>query len=268
MILKILFYLVLFTALFFITVRYIERNNLYFPTRQIEANPDEVNIPYEDVYFVTEDGKRLNGWFFPGETKGDVILLCHGNGGNISHRLSKIAILKSFGYAIFIFDYRGYGKSEGSPSEKGLYIDTSSAYEYLIKNKAFNGENIVVYGESLGGACALNLAMTKEVRGVITEGTFSSLRGMGRVAYPIIPSFVISNKFDSLSTIEKVKAPKLIMHSVDDEIIPFSMGEELYEKAPNPKRLVRLHSSHNSAYVDSEEEYRRAIEDFLTTTKK
>ena len=197
---KFILWLVVGVIFFFVWVRYIERNNIYFPTREISSTPETAGLAFEDVYLKTEDGKLLHGWFVPNEKAKFTVIFCHGNGGNISHRLEKLAFLYRLGLSAFIFDYRGYGKSEGIPSEAGLYKDGEAAYDYLVGKRRVSGDSVIVYGESLGGAVAIHLAANRKVKALITEDTFSSIKDMSKIVYPFVPTFFISSKFDSAST--------------------------------------------------------------------
>lgn len=244
-------------------LRYFEHRSLYFPTRELEIKPDSMGLRYEDIYFNAQDGTRLNAWFIPAKDSEFTILFCHGNGGNISHRIDKITVLNSLGPDVFIFDYRGYGKSCGRPSEKGFYRDADAAYNYLVSAKNIRPEKIILYGESLGGAVAIDLAARKEVRALITESTLTSTKDVAKAIYPFFPSFLISSRFDSAEKIKKVTIPKLIMHSQADEIIPFSQSRRLFELAPEPKKHLRLIGGHNTCYVDSKALYISGIDRFL-----
>ena len=144
--------IVLFLLLF---ARWFEWSNIYFPYKFVEANPKDIGLSYEDVYFETSDGAKLNGWFIPAKAPPRAtVIFCHGNAGNISHRLDIIRMLNSLGLNIFIFDYRGYGRSRGWPTEKGTYLDLEAAHEYVLNRDDIDKEKIIVYGKSLGGAVA------------------------------------------------------------------------------------------------------------------
>ena len=264
---KIFIWLVLAAFIFIFWARYIERHNLFFPMKEIYNTPEIISLPFEEAFLITEDGKNLHGWFITGDNAEDTVLFLHGNGGNISHRLEKIALLRNLNLNVFIFDYRGYGKSTGSPSERGLYKDAEAAYEYLTKKRNIRDESIILYGESLGGAVAIDLASRKKIKALITEDAFSSVRDMARVVYPFIPSFIVSNKFDSVSKIRNVPCAKLIIHSVDDEIVPFGLGERLYNEASQPKRFLKLRGAHNTAFLDSEKVFAEGIRSFLKDLK-
>ena len=195
---------------------------------------------YEEIYFVTSDGKRLNGWFIPNKEATFTIIFCHGNAGNISHRIDKISILYNLGVNIFIFDYRGYGKSQGKPSESGFYKDAKSAYKYLVEERKISAEDIILYGESIGSCVAINLAGEVKVRALITEEAFTSIKDMAKIAYPFLPHFIFSSRFNSIPKLRDIDCQKLIIHSLDDEIVPFYLGEKLFNKASPPKKFLNI----------------------------
>jgi fermentation-respiration switch protein FrsA (DUF1100 family) len=209
------------------------------------------------------DGVRLHAWFVRAPSRRRTVLLLHGNAGNISHRLDKLAILTDAGADVLLLDYRGYGASEGTPDEPGTYRDADAAYEWLLERGVPAGD-VVLYGESLGGAIAVDLAARRPVGGVILESAPSSIIGVARHHYGWLPvGLFLSARYDALERIPRLRAPILILHSGEDEIVPFAMAEELYEAAPEPKRLLRLRGGHNDAFLVSAELYRAAIADFL-----
>lgn len=249
----------------FLFIRYIERNSIFFPSKEIETTPEFLELKYEGVYFGSLDGTKLHSWIVPFSNEGfnpkdPSILFCHGNAGNISHRLAKIKIFHDLGFNIFIFDYRGYGKSQGSPSEEGIYKDTQAAYNYL-KNE-LGAEKIIGFGESLGSAVIIDLASKQDLDALIVESGFSSARAMGKRIYPIVPAFVFNAKFDSINKVKNIKCPKLIIHSVNDEIVPFKQAQDLYEAAAEPKIFVELVGGHNDCALVSQEKFEQAITDF------
>jgi len=266
--LRIIIYIILGIALTFIYVKSLEHRNLFFPFKEIDHTPQAMGLSYEDIYFITQDNKKINGWFIPsGDKAGHTLLFFHGNGGNISHRLDKIKIFHDLGLNVFIIDYRGYGKSEGSPSEAGLYLDAKASYSFLIDKLKIKPHSIILYGESLGGAVALELATQVDASAVITEETFSSMRDIAKDIYPFLPSFFVSDKFNSLSKIRKLSIPKLIIHSKDDEMIPFRHAQKLYDAAEEPKTLAVIDGSHNSAFLDSGKDYKNHILEFIKGLK-
>jgi len=260
---------IIFCVFLYLYVRYLERHSIYYPLKLIEATPSDAGLEYQDVSFKTKDNINLHGWFIPNKTAEITLIFSHGNGGNISHRLDKILFLHRLGMNIFIFDYRGYGKSQGRPSEQGLYLDIQAAYEYVKSNEIRQPQKrfVMVYGESLGGAIALDLASTQPIDGLILESTFTSVKDMAKIVYPILPVFLIESKFDSISKITKINVPKLCMHSRDDDIIPFSLGKRLFDAARQPKEFLELQGQHNDAFFVSEYKVKDALGQFLKKIK-
>jgi uncharacterized protein len=250
----------------FFLVRYIEKQSMFFPMNEVFSTPDAVGLPYESVFFKTQDNLKIHAWFLPAASQVEeknVVLFCHGNAGNISHRVEKLHILHELDISIFIFEYRGYGQSEGKPSEGGLYKDAAAGYQWLISEKGYRPEQIIVYGESIGGAVAIDLASRVQVSAVITEEAFTSIRGMVKALYPVLPPFMVKTRMDSLSKLRQVDVPKLFIHAPEDEIVPFWMGKELYEKAKPPKKFLQVRGSHNSAFYESRDKILQGIRDFF-----
>ncbi len=243
-------------------LKYFERKNIYFPTATIEATPAHLGLEYQEVFFEAEDGVELNAWFVPAERAQASLLFCHGNGGNISHRLESIAIFHRIGLSVFIFDYRGYGKSEGITTEKGTYLDARAAYEWLVSRG--DSERIFVFGRSLGGPIAIDLAARVEATGIICESSFTSTMDIARDIYGFRPpNWSISNRYDGLSAIGKVDAPKLFIHSREDEIVPFHHSERLFEAAGEPKELFAIRGSHNDGFLLTGDQYSEGIKAFI-----
>jgi fermentation-respiration switch protein FrsA (DUF1100 family) len=260
---KLVFWITVSAVLFLAAMRYIERQSIYFPMREITDTPARVGLEYRDIYFKSADGTRLNGWFIPARNAKYTLVLAHGNAGNISHRIEKILIFHGLGLNVFVFDYRGYGRSEGQPSEKGLYQDLRAAHSYVVAEEKVPARDIILYGESIGGAVAIDLARRSEEGALITEDTFTSVKDMAGMAFPLVPNFIFSSKYDSLSKIKDVACPKLIIHSIDDEIVPFRQGEKLYAAAKEPKRFLKLRGSHNTAFMESDKEYVEGLKEFI-----
>ncbi|MCF7908506.1 MAG: alpha/beta hydrolase [Candidatus Omnitrophica bacterium] len=263
MIVKFFFYIFVGLGVLFLYIKYIEKKSIFFPDKNIDLTPERFGLSFEDLYFLTSDKVRLNAWFIPHPEAAKTIILFHGNAGNNSNRLEKIALLRKLKINIFMVDYRGYGNSQGIPKEKGIYLDAQAAYGYLVNQRKINPEDIVLYGESLGGVVAVDLASTKKVAGIILEGTFSSGRDIGQIIYPFLPKTILPNIFNSLSKISKVKAEKLFIHSKDDLIVPLELGRKLYQAASGPKKFITVSGTHNSVFIDSEKEYLRALSDFI-----
>lgn len=257
-------YLVLFGCLIIVVyIRYLENKGIFFPEKSVEFYPSSANLPYEDIYLKTEDGLSINGWFIPNHNAKYTFLFCHGNAGNIGHRLEKLLMLRSTGVNIFIIDYRGYGKSDGNISEKGFYLDARAAYDYLVNSRSLLPEQIILYGESIGTAAVIDLAAKAKVRAIIVEGGFSRGKDVARRFYPFLPGFIFSNTFDSLGKIKNVRVPKLFIHSRNDEILPFELASKLYDASPEPKEISEIRGNHNTAFLDSREKYISSIGLFI-----
>ena len=242
-----------------------EEAMIYYPSREIQETPAHRGWKFDETWLTATDGARLNGWFVPSEKESRLtVLFLHGNAGNISYRLDKLAILRDLGANVFIIDYRGYGRSEGKPNEPGTYLDAQAAYEHLTKRLSLEPGGIVVYGESLGSAVAVDLASRTSVGGVIIEEAFTSIADVGQRMYPFLPvRWLVRNKYDSLSMIGRINAPLLIFHSRDDEYFSMRHAERLLAAAREPKRLVVLRGGHNDAFLVSEQIYRDALKQFF-----
>ena len=247
----------------------LDRVFVFFPEPEIAETPGDRGLQYEDVIFSTSDGVGLHGWFVPG--KGDLTWVWfHGNAGNISHRLDNLILLhQHLGINIFIFDYRGYGRSEGSPSEKGMYLDAESALDYLRSKKGIDHSRIVLFGRSLGCAIAVEMALRHQTHAVILESPFTSLQDMARRSHPVLASLLpvgvlVRSRFDSLSKIKRIRSPIMIMHGDRDEIIPLDMGRTLFEAAGEPKRFYTIEGAgHNDTYLVSRGTYFEVLRSFL-----
>ena len=260
--LKNILLLILLAVIILAAVRFLERKSIFFPMREIVGTPRDIGLKYEEVYFTTQDNKKLNGWFIPRQGAEATILFSNGNAGNISYRLEKISIMNEIGFNILVFDYRGYGKSEGAPSEQGFYSDIQAAYNYLVGTRGISPGDIILYGESIGGAVVIELAGKSPVKAVIIEAAFTSVKDMASIAFPGVPHFILESRFDSLEKIKDIKYPKLLIHSMDDEIVPFEQGERLFSAALEPKESLKLKGGHNTAFRDSLEDYKKGIAAF------
>lgn len=237
---------------------------LYFPQKEIVHTPQNINLKYEEVSLETSDGLKISGWYLEAENEKGVLLFCHGNAGNISHRLDSIKIFNSLNLSVLIFDYRGYGKSEGKPSEQGTYIDAEAAWDYLIKIKRKSPESIILFGRSLGGAIAAEIAMRKNPGYLILESNFTSVPGIGKDLYPWLPVKLISKfNYATIEKISSIKCRKLIIHSPDDEIIPFAHGQKLFEKSLPPKEFLEIQGGHNLGFLISGTTYTEGLKRFL-----
>ena len=257
----VLFFLLIFFILY---LKYYERKGIYFPIRKIDLTPREIGLEFEDIYFLSSDGTKLNGWYIPAKKSSTTVLFCHGNAGNISHRIEAIDMFSRIGLDVFIFDYRGYGSSQGSPTEEGLYSDAHAAFKYLIDKRNINEGSIVVYGKSLGANVAIELCSKVSPAALISESAFTSALDMGKKLFPFLPiKWFITIKYDALSKIKDINVPKLIIHSEDDEIIPFQQGRQLFEAAPEPREFYKMRGGHNDAIFQAKEDFVDKIDVFL-----
>jgi len=239
---------------------------VYFPFKDLVATPRDAGLAYEEVHLTTADNIRLHGWYVPHDHPRATLLFLHGNGGNISHRLEKLVMYHQLGLAVLIIDYRGYGQSEGSPTEQGTYRDAEAAWKYLTGNKALPGNNIIIYGESLGGAVAAWLAVQYQPGALILESAFTSIMDMGRHYYPYLPIRWISRfKYPTLDLIRQVHAPLLIIHSPADDIVPYAQGQKLFETANEPKTFLEIAGDHNNGFLESNSRYISGIDSFISS---
>jgi fermentation-respiration switch protein FrsA (DUF1100 family) len=242
-----------------------ERWFIFFPAKSLEATPKDAGLSFEDLYISTSDGTRINGWYVPYPGAKTTLLWFHGNAGNMGHRVDQLRDLHhELGVNILMIDYRGYGRSEGQVTEAGTYQDAQAAYDYLVKRVDLDPLGIVAYGQSLGSAVAVDLAMNRRLSGLILEAPFTSIRAMAAFHYPWLPfGGLLSTRYDSLVKIGKVGVPLLILHGDKDEIVPYRQGEILYDAAPSPKRFYTISGAgHNDVYIVGGKEYFHAMRDF------
>ncbi len=230
---------------------------LYCPVRTVCYSPEEIGLEFEETTLTTSDSVKLNGWYIPAPNAKFTVLFCHGNGGNIMHRLDSIQMFYNLGLSCFIFDYRGYGKSTGKPTEQGTYLDATAAYEWLTKEKKIKSKDIIIFGRSLGGGIAAELAGKVEAASLVLESTFTSYVAMGKKFYWYMPvKWFAMYRYNTLEYIRDVKCPVMVIHSADDEIIPFEFGRQLYIAANEPKIFVEISGGHNDGFLVSAELYK------------
>ncbi|EFK07562.1 phospholipase/carboxylesterase [delta proteobacterium NaphS2] len=243
----------------------IENFFVFHPQSDFDMIPDQMLLSYESISFEADDGTKLHGWFFPLPEKRPVILFFHGNAGNISHRLKNIQKLLSIGFQVFIFDYRGYGKSSGTPSRKGIYSDGLAAYDYLLENRGVAPDRIILFGRSLGAAVATEIAIQKKADRLILESAFTSTKDLART----MPLFALLSPFlpahyNNLNKIRRLSIPKLIIHGNVDQIIPLQMGQVLFEAAAEPKEYYAIDGAgHNDTWVVGGKRYFETLEKFI-----
>lgn len=254
----------------YVMLRWFEHSQVYHPTRGLDAEPGAVGLRAEDAVFQAADGVKLHGWFFPAlpdsATNNLVFLVSHGNGGNISHRLGQARALLQTGAAVFLYDYRGFGRSQGRPSEPGTYLDARAACAWL-RQRGFAATNIISYGESLGGAVAADLAVREPVGGLVLQSTFTSTPDIGAELFPWLPVRSLGTiKYDTLSKLPRVTAPVLVLHSRRDSLIGFQHAERNFAAAREPKLFAELRGDHNDP-VWEEPAYVAAVGKFLEAIK-
>jgi len=215
-----------------------ENRFIFYPESELTASP---HIPHEDVHFTAADGTRLNGWFVPFAGGNRVFIISHGNAGNIGDRVEMVEYVNAvFESSVFIYDYRGYGRSEGRPSESGLYSDLLGAIRY-VRSRGYPSNAIYLLGQSLGTAVTVHVAVKEKVGGIILEAPFTSVRGMVRWYIHSLPfDYFLSARFDSLSKISKVRVPVAIVHAKGDSVVPFFLGQQLYDQATDPKKFFPI----------------------------
>ena len=241
----------------------LERALVYYPAKYPEGRWDPPFLPHEDVWFTAADGTKLHGWYVPHNRPRAICLFMHGNAGNISSRSPGLAVLHyRHDLAVMAFDYRGFGRSEGTPSERGILQDARAARTWLAGRTGVREEDIVLMGRSLGGAVAVDLAAEKAPRGLVLASTFTSLPDVGKHFAPWLPTRVImTQRLNSLAKIGKYQGPLLMSHGDADTVVPYELGVRLYEAAPGPKRFVTIEGAdHNDP---QSEEYRRAFDAFI-----
>jgi len=238
---------------------------IYYPERVLSVTPHSIGLQFESVSFETTDGVQLSGWFVPSESARGVILFCHGNAGNISHRLDSIQIFHQLGLDVFIFDYRGYGQSEGKPTEQGTYKDSEAAWRYLIEERQVKPNEVIIFGRSLGGAVASWLAQSHTPGGLILESTFTSLTDIAAGLYPYLPvRLLLRFEYNTAEYVGRVDCPVLIVHSRDDEIMPFNHGQQLFESAKEPNKFLEISGTHNEGFITSGKDYEDGLHTFIS----
>jgi uncharacterized protein len=245
---------------------FVQPKLVYYPEigRGIAETPHSSGLIYESVEVETADGERLHGWFVPAPDAKATVLFFHGNAGNISHRIGYLSMFYRLGYNTFIFDYRGYGESSGKPTEQGTYRDAVAAWQYITEKKAIPPADVVLFGESLGGAIASWLA-AREIPGVLVlVSAFTSVPDMGAQLYPYLPIRRLSRfEYNTLEHLKDVTCPVFVAHSPQDEIVPFAQGRAVYDAARNPKQFLELQGGHNDGFIYVREDWTNALGKFI-----
>jgi fermentation-respiration switch protein FrsA (DUF1100 family) len=257
-------YVLLALMLYLFQGRMVFLSNL--PDRTLIASPGDIDLDYENVSLTTSDNERLHGWYVPAANPRGVLLFFHGNAGNISHRLESIEIFHELGLDTLIIDYRGYGLSTGKASEQGTYLDAQAAWDYLVDSRGIPADRIIVFGRSLGGAIGAWLGARNTPAAVVIESSFSSGVDMAHRLYPFLPARLITRlRYPVVDYAGRLKCPVLVIHSRQDEIIPFAMGQAIYAAVKQHKKFLELRGDHNNGFLISQGDYVAALKDFTQT---
>ena len=255
-------------AVLLLTV-YLNQSSLLYlpgmPSRELTASPRDIGLIHEDVRLLTDDGVDLHGWYIPTERARGTLLFFHGNAGNISHRLESLQIFHQLGLNVLIFDYRGYGQSQGQPGERGTQLDALAAWHHLVDIRGESPDRIVLFGRSLGGALAAWLAARVQPGALILESAFISVPELAAELYWWLPARWLSRlQYNTRNYLAEVHCPVQVIHSREDEIIPYRHGQSLYEAAHPPRTFLELRGDHNTGFIVSGDNYMRGLETFLT----
>lgn len=252
-------WVLLSALLYFMQPRFI-----YYPSTALAGKPSDIGLEYQDLELRTADGVRLHGWLVPHPQSRLMLLFLHGNAGNISHRLDFIRVFHDMGLAVLMLDYRGYGRSEGRPTEEGTYQDALAAWSALTQDRGTAPRDIVVYGQSLGGGVATWLAERITPGAVILESAFTSVTDMARHYYPYLPVGLLTRiRYPNIERVPRIHSPILFIHSRTDEIVPYEFGATLFAAANEPKSFLEIRGGHNDGFYVSMDAYTRGIAKFL-----
>jgi uncharacterized protein len=246
--------------------RFVE-SQIFFPDPFLVGTPAQAALDYEDVWFDTADNVRLHGWMIPSPGSSALMLFCHGNAGNISHRVDNIRRLHDIGLNVFIFDYRGYGQSSGKITEAGFYLDAEAAYAEARRHAKAQNLKLVIFGRSLGGIAAVHLGAHYGCSGLILESTFTHMAAMARVHFPLpVPEGLLRHKLNALEKIGRIKAPVLFVHGDLDDIVPIKLGRELFDAKNAPKEFMTIEGAgHNDTYFVGGQAYFDKLRDFVSS---
>lgn len=240
---------------------------IYFPSRGYDQTPADVGLGFEQVSLTAADGVRVVAWYVPHPAPRATVLFLHGNAGNIADRIGALKIFHDLGYDSLILDYRGYGESEGSPSEEGTYLDAVAAFDYLTETRGIPVERIVILGRSLGGGIATELATRRTPGALVIDSSFTRIADVGKNMFPFLPvSLIVSIEYDSAAKVKNLTCPKLFFHATDDSLIPIEIGKKLFESAAEPKQFIETPGEHNTGGFDYSPEYVQRLAEFIDRT--
>ena len=255
-------------AAILISARIFEKRLIFFPNvpGRLDGDWNPRGLPVEEKWLTTADGVRLHSWWIPNPDAKFTFLAFHGNASNIAARADAYRFLFGIPANVLAVEYRGYGRSQGSPSENGLYLDAQAAYDFALGTLGIPRERIVSFGQSLGTAVAVDLATRRPVAGLILEAPFPSTHAVARHVYPFVPGIglVAKSKFDTAGKLGKIHAPLLVVHCIHDPVIAYVLGEEVFRIAPEPKTFLPIDAScHEEASILAPERYRQQLWTFL-----
>ena len=256
-------------ALFIVLLVGCENGIIYHPVKYPEGlwDTSSMPLPIQDVWFEAEDGVKLHGWYIPSEEAVATLLFFHGNAGNITHRLENIFLLHHLKLNVFIFDYRGFGRSKGDPDEDGIQLDSQAAYDTVLAQPGVSPTSLVLFGRSLGGVFAAYTATRNPAAGLILESTFTNAVEMADEMVPILPGWFISSEFDTVGRVAQLELPKLFIHGTRDNLVPFTLGRELYKAAAEPKEFYSIiGAGHNNTWSVGGKDYFDKIKAFIIQT--
>ena len=254
------FYIVAMIAIYFAQALFIYAPQM--PSRDLVTTPEDIYLKYEDLTLITSDNERINAWYILAKnTTTKTVLFFHGNAGNISHRLETIKIYNQLDFNFLIFDYRGFGLSTGKPSEQGTYLDADTVWKYLIEEKKLDAKDIIIAGRSLGGGVATELAKKVQPAMLILESTFTSMPEVSAEHYPFMPTnLIVKHKYETNHKLKQILCPIVIVHSTNDEVIPFEHSQRNFSAANKPKQFITLRGGHGSGFLLSKEDYLRGLQ--------
>lgn len=263
-----LLFLILLTAGYAIlsVLLYLYQGRLvYFPDPVVRGTPADAGLEYQERWITTADGERINAWWLPAARgEAPTLLFLHGNAGNISQRLDSLRIFNSLGLNSLIIDYRGFGRSSGKPSEQGTYLDAQAAYDFLLRDLGISSQRLIIFGRSLGGGIASWLASRNDCAGIIIESSFLSVPELGQEVYPWLPvRWLARIRYDSAARMPELNCPLLVVHSRDDQLIPFRHGQGLYTLANEPKYFLEISGNHGNGFLSSGKRYQNGLKLFL-----
>jgi fermentation-respiration switch protein FrsA (DUF1100 family) len=234
-----------------------------YPSGRYKESPRVPNLV--DCWITAEDGVKLHGWYVSNDSAIATLVIAHGNAGNISHRLDILQALQHTGFNVLMFDYRGYGRSDGSPSEDGTYKDGRAAFDYVQGLPNIDPYRIIIWGTSLGGAVAVDIATQRQAAGLILESTFTSAKDLAAIHYPFLPArYFIRTKLNSIDKIANIHIPLLVIHGTKDELVPMHLGKKLFAAANEPKEFYEIfNADHNNTFFIDKANYLNRVREFV-----